>query len=165
MKVWGKSFAEYVAFQKPIIILIIVVGLLRLALSLGGIPTGTVKWVSLTLVSVIGFFYCAILVPLRGFGSYKHLLPLYFIQSMAGNLIIAGSIVLSALTGRENIYSAPEYSGPLASNPWLHAGGHLLDGLIVGPLIGWLFGSLIMWIVQKVSGTGTRVSAASAKPL
>jgi hypothetical protein len=72
-------------------------------------------------------------------------------QAGTANLIIAGGIALSSITGKENIFSRPEYSGPLASNQWLHAAGHLADGLIVGPLIGWLIGAILMFVVLKVS--------------
>jgi hypothetical protein len=72
-------------------------------------------------------------------------------QAATGNLIIAGGIAISAISGKENIFSRPEYSGPLASNQWLHAVGHIADGFIVGPLIGWLLGAIIMFVVLKVS--------------
>lgn len=161
MKVFGKSVAEYFAFQKAIMILIVVVGLARLGLSIGGFPTSLVEWFSLTAVAVVGVIYCGVQVPRTGFGGYKHLLPLFFMQSLTGNLIISGSIALAAITGRDNIYSMPEHSGPLAGNPWFHAGGHLLDGLLVGPLIGWPIGAGIMFIVRKVSPSNPKVSAAS----
>jgi len=163
MKIFGKSVGEYFAFQKGIMILIVVVGLGRLGLSLSGWPISSVKWVSLTAVGVIGILYCGVRVPLSGFGGYKHLLPLYFMQALTGNLIIAGGIALAAVTGRENIYSVPEYSGPLAGNQWLHAGGHLLDGLIVGPLVGWLIGAGVMFITRKVSPDNARASAAGTR--
>ncbi len=161
MIVFGKPAAEYFSFQKSILILIVVVGLGRLGLSLAGFPNSTARWVSLTVVSVIGIIYCAVKVPRTAFGGYKTLLPLYFVQSMTGNLIISGSIVLAIVTGHTNIYSAPEYSGPTADNPWLHAGAHLLDGLIVGPLLGWLIGSGIMFIVKKAAPSKAEVPQTS----
>jgi len=161
MKIFGKSGSEYFAFQKAIVILIVVVGLLRLAMSLAGLPVATVKWISLTAVAMVGIIYCAVQVPRTGFGGYKHLLPLFFIQSMLGNIIIAGGIALAAITGRDNIYSIPEYSGPLAGNPWFHAAGHLLDGLIVGPLLGWLIGSAIMFVVKRLLPSKASASAAA----
>jgi hypothetical protein len=163
MKIFGKSVGEYFAFQKWIMLLIVVVGLGRLGLSLGGWPASSVKWVSLTAVAVIGILYCGVRVPLTGFGGYKHLLPLYFLQSVTANIIIAGGIALAAVTGRNNIYSIPEYSGFLAGNPWLHAAGHLLDGFIVAPLIGWLIGAGIMFITKKVSPARAGVSAVSVR--
>jgi hypothetical protein len=161
MKVFGKPVAEYFAFQRGIVILIVVVGLVRLAMSLAGFPVSTVKWISLTAMALIGIIYCAVQVPRTGFGGYKHLLPLFFIQALTANLIIAGGIALAAITGRENIYSIPEYSGPLAANPWLHAAGHLLDGLIVGPLVGWLIGSAIMFVVKRLVPARAGASAAA----
>jgi len=132
-------------------ILIVAVGFVRLISSLAGVSDSVVKWFSLTALAIIGIVYCAIQVPRTGFGGYKHLLPLYVMQAATGNLIIAGGIALSAITGKENIFSRLEYSGPMASNQWLHAAGHIADGFIVGPLIGWLIGAIIMFVVLKIS--------------
>ena len=151
VKIFNKTLSDYFSFQRAIMILIIAVGLLRLVLSLAGGSDSVVKWFSLTAVAVVGIIYCAVQVPRKGFGGYKHLLPLYLLQSVTGNLIIAGGIALSAITGKENIFSRPEYSGPMASNQWIHAAGHLADGFIIGPLIGWLIGAIIMFVVLKVS--------------
>src|SRR5262245_53341792 len=74
MKIFGKSGSEYFAFQKAIVILIVVVGLARLGMSLAGFPISTVKWISLTAVAMVGIVYCAVQVPRTGFGGYKHLL-------------------------------------------------------------------------------------------
>jgi hypothetical protein len=148
MKIIGKSIGEYFAFQRVIMALILIVGFVRLGLSLAGFPTSTVKWISLTGLAVVGIVYCAIEVPRTGFGGYKHLLPLYLMQAGLGNIIIAGGIVLSAITGTPNIYSAPEYSA--VANPWMHALGHLIDGFIAGPLLGFIIGAPIMFIAKKV---------------
>ena len=130
-------------------ILILAVGFVRLFSSLAGVSDSVVKWFSLTALAMIGIVYCAIQVPRTGFGGYKHLLPLYVMQVGTGNLIIAGGIALSAITGKENIFS--RYSGPMANNQWLHAAGHIADGFIIEPLIGWLIGAMIMFLVLKVS--------------
>ncbi len=151
MKVFGKSISEYFAFQKIIMILILVVGITRLALSVAGLPDSIVKWLSLTALSFVGIAYCGIKVPRTGFGGYKHLLPLFVWQAGVANIIIVAGIVLGTLTGSQNIFSRPEYSGPMAGSPWLHALGHLVDGFIVGPLLGWFLGSIVMLVTKKVS--------------
>src|SRR5437764_13977894 len=106
MKVFGKSLSEYFYFQRWLIALIIVVGFARLGLSLAGVPTSIVKWVSLTALALVGILYAAIAVPRAGFGGYKHLLPLYLVQASTANIIIAGAIVFSAVSGATNLYSA-----------------------------------------------------------
>jgi len=77
MKVLGKSVSEYFAFQRVFMVLILVVGLARLALSLAGFPTSTVKWISLTALALVGILYCAIEVPRTGFGGYIYSAPEY----------------------------------------------------------------------------------------
>jgi len=80
---FGKRLSEYVAFAKPFLGLILVVGIARLALSLDGVPNSTAKWISMTAVMWIGVLYYAIRVHTSGFGSYKHLLPICVLQSLA----------------------------------------------------------------------------------
>ena len=123
----------------------------KLVMSLAGISDSIVKWFSLTALAFVGIVYCGVQVPRTGFGGYKVLFPLYVMQAATGNLIIASGIAISAISGKENIFSRPEYSGPMASNQWLHALAHIVDGFIIGPLLGWLIGSIIMFVVLKVS--------------
>jgi hypothetical protein len=160
MRIFGKSFSEYVRFQKIILWLIVVVGVGRLALSLGGVPNSTAKWVSITGVMVIGAIYCALKVPTSGFGGYKHLLPLLVIQDALAELIVAASIVLSIVTGKENIFSAPEFSGGADGKTWGHVGAHVLVGFVIAPLFFWLVGSLIMLITRKIQPANQTATGA-----
>src|SRR5882724_5866041 len=102
MKIFGKSVSEYISFQKAILALVVVVGLLRLGLSLGGVPDSQARWVSLTAVGLIGLVYYAIRVYTTGFGTYKHMLPLILIQSLLTQFIIISGIVISMITDKNN---------------------------------------------------------------
>jgi hypothetical protein len=82
MKIFGKGFSEYVSFEKGFLILVLVVGLARLGLSLAGLPTATVKFVSLTVLLLLGLIYYSVRVHTSGFGSYMQLLP---VIGAAGN--------------------------------------------------------------------------------
>jgi hypothetical protein len=150
MTIFGKRLADYVSFAKVFLWLIAIVGVVRLGLSLAGVENATVKWLSITVVSLIGVVYFSIRVYTSGFGSYKQLLPIVFLQSVVAQPIIIVGIVIAIFTGRDNIFSAPEYSGGGDGKTWLHAGAHLIFGVIVGSLIGWLIGCLIMWVTKKV---------------
>ncbi len=88
MRMFGKSLSEYIEFQKVILGLIIVVGVVRLALSLAGVSVGIAKWFSITGALLIGIVYYGIRVPTRGFGGYKHLLPLSVIQNLLAQVIV-----------------------------------------------------------------------------
>lgn len=151
MTIFGKSFSEYVRFQRVILWLILVVGGGRLALSLGGVANSTAKWLSITAVIVIGAVFCAIKVHTSGFGRYKHLLPLLVIQDGLAELIVAASIVLAILTRKDNIFSAPEFSGGTDGKNWGHVGAHLLVGFVIAPIVFWIIGSLIMLVMKKIA--------------
>jgi hypothetical protein len=151
MTIFGKKVSEYLAFQKYILLLILAVGLGRLFLSLGGVADSTTKWLSISVVSLIGLVYYSIRVHTAGFGSYKQLLPLVFFQSVVAQAIIIAGIILAILTNKGNVFSAPEYSGGSDGKTWFHVAAHLIGGLIAGPLIAWLIGSILLFVVKKVA--------------
>ena len=162
MTIFGKRLSEYIAFCKPFLILILVVGIARLALSLGGVPNSIARWLSITVVIWIGVLYYAIRVHTSGFGSYKQLLPICVLQSLAAQAVIVPSIILAIFTGKDNIYSVPEYSFGSDGKSWLHVAAHLLLGTTVAPLIGWLVGCLIMFATKKLV-TGRKDTKATAR--
>ncbi|HSF25507.1 MAG TPA: hypothetical protein VLE20_14875 [Blastocatellia bacterium] len=150
MNVFGKPLSEYIAFTKVFIGLIALVGVARLALSLAGVENATVKWLSISIVTLVGLVYYSIRVHTSGFGSYKQLLVVLVLQSVVAQAIIIAGIVISIVTARENIFSAPEYSGGGDGKTWLHAGAHLVFGVIGGSLLAWAIGSVIMFVTKKV---------------
>jgi hypothetical protein len=147
---FGKSIGEYLRFQKVFLIAIVVVWLVRLVLSLAGTPNTTAKWFSVTVVLLIGMLYYAVAVHTRGFGSYKQLLPLVFFQSLLAESLVALAIVLAIFTGRDNIYTAPEYSGGGEGKTWIHVVAHIIVGAIVIPLMSWLIASLVMLVTKLI---------------
>jgi len=151
MKIFGKSVGEYITFQRIILVLVIVVGLLRLFLSLARIPDSTVRWASVTTLMIIGAIYYGIRVHTSGFGSYKHLLPLLFIQSLVTQLVIISGIVVGIVTGKDNIYTARDFAGPFAEGKSLmHILGHLSVGLFLFTIFYFLIGALTMLITKLV---------------
>jgi hypothetical protein len=158
MKIFGKSISEYISFLKPILILIIIVGVARLALSLAGVADSTAKWVSLTAVLIVGSVYYAAKTYTSGFGSYRHLLPVIAVQAAVANLIVIAGIAIAMFTGKNNIFSAPEYSGGGEGKTWGHIGGHVLVAIVL-PLLFWPICALIMWITKKATTTSKPASS------
>ena len=149
MTIFGKSLSEYIAFAKVFLLLIAIVGVARLGLSLAGVENSKVKWLSISIVTLVGLVYYSIRVHTSGFGSYKQLLVLIVIQSVLAQAIIVAGILIAIFTGRDNIFSAPEYSGNADGKTWAHAGAHLIFGVILGSLIAWLIGCVIMFVTKK----------------
>ncbi len=159
MKIFGKSPYEYVTFAKAILAVIVIVGALRLVLSLAGVSNDTVKWFSMSVVALLGALYFGVQVAKTGFGGYRHLLPLMVLQGGISNAIAALGVALAIVTGRNNIFTAPEFSGGEVGNNWIHAAAHLVLGLTVIPLVLWALSSLAMLVAKKLGAPRTKAPA------
>ena len=151
MNIFGKRLSDYAAFSRLFLILIPVVGITRLALSIGGEPNSAVKWVSITLVQWIAVIYFAVRVHTTGFGSYKQLLVIYVLLNLVAQLVIISGIIVAIVTGTPNIFSAPEYAFGGDGATWLHVAAHLFIGTIAGSLVPWLIGSLMLFATKRLS--------------
>ena len=148
---FGKTLTQYLGFQKVVLVLIVLAFLVRLALSLAGTPNSVAKWISVTVVLLAGVVYYGVAVYTSGFGSYKQLYPLVLFQSLLGEGLVALAIVLAIITGTDNIYTAPEYSGGGDGKNWLHVLAHLVIAAVILPLVSWGISSLIMLVTKKVA--------------
>ena len=148
---FGKTVGQYLAFQKVILALIAVAFVVRLGLSLSGTPNETAKWISVTSVLLLGVVFYGVAVHTTGFGSYKQLYPLLLFQSLLGEGLVALAIVLAIVTGRDNIYTAPEYSGGGDGKNWTHVVAHLVVAAVILPLISWAIASLVLFVTKKAA--------------
>jgi len=78
-------------------------------------------------------------------------LPLLLFQSVLAETLVALAIVLAIVTGTDNIYTAPEYSGGGDGKNWMHVVAHLIVGFIVLPLVTWAISSLVLLVTKKVA--------------
>src|SRR3954471_15583909 len=104
MKIFGKPLSEYIAFGKLFLVLVPLTGIIRLALSLNG---NNARWVSMTVIGLIGVVYFAVRIQTTGFGGYKELLVLCTLQNLASQVISITGIILAIVSGLNNIYSIP----------------------------------------------------------
>jgi len=154
MKIFGKTLSEYIRFQKIFLILILVIGLTRLALTLAGVENSVVIWFSLTAITTLGWLYYSVRVYTSGFGTYKHLLPLLVIQNTLAQSIAIAGIAIAIFTGKNNIFTADGFNGPYEGRSWLHAGGHILFGVLLLSMIWWGVGALLIFATKKMASRG-----------
>jgi hypothetical protein len=148
---FGKTVAQYLGFQKVVLALIALAFLVRLVLSMAGTPNSVARWSSVTVVLLAGVVYYGVAVYRTGFGSYRQLYPLMLFQSLLGEGLVALAIVWAILTGADNIYTAPEYSGGGDGKNWMHVVAHLVIAAVVLPLVSWGVGSLVMLVTKKAA--------------
>ena len=148
---FGKTVNQYLAFQRVVLALVVAAFVVRLALSLAGTPNASAKWISVTSVLLFGIVFYGVTVHTKGFGSYKQLYPLVLFQSLLGEGLVALAIVLAIFTGRDNIYTAPEYSGGGDGKNWVHVVAHLVVAAVILPLISWAVASLVLFVTKKAA--------------
>jgi len=161
VKIFGKTLSEYIAFENWFLGLVLVVGALRLALFLLGLSYSVDKYLSMTVLLLLGLLYFSIKVHTSGFGSYKQLLPVLALPAILAQAIVICGIVLAIMTGKDNIYSVPEVSGNQDGKTWTHALGHLI-AMVIFPLVLWLVGSLLMFVTKKATGGRPQKARAHA---
>ncbi len=153
MSLFGKNLNDYIQFAKGILILTAVVGILRLSLTLAGAPEGVTWWFSLTGVTLLAIVYFPIRVHRSGFGSYPQVLVLLAMHLLVAGLIITAGISIAVVTGVDNIFSMPEFSGRSATeapNHLAHAATHLIGGPTISALIVWIPASVVMFVTKLV---------------
>lgn len=151
---FGKPVSSYFAFLKPVLIAMAIVGVGRLALSLMG-ANDVARFFSTTVVTLVGLLYCALRVEPSGFGGFKQLFGLMFIQSAVYNGISAVGVVLAA-AGLPNVYAAPEFTN--MPNYLPHVLGHVVGGLTFVPVVTWIVASIVM-LLGRAAGLGRRAAA------
>jgi len=146
---FGKSISDYLRFQQVILVAVAVVGLLRLGLSLAGVPDAAVAWLSMTVVTWAAAVYYGVAVYRYGFGGYRQILPLVFFQMIVQQAIAVIGI-MTAIAGFPNVYAAPEFTRG-TSNQWLHALAHLTVGIVAPTLLMWGAGSLALAVTRRLA--------------
>jgi hypothetical protein len=155
--IFGKRLSDYAAFCRLFLILIAAIGISRLALSLGGVPNATAKWLSMTVVVWIGVIYYSIRIHTSGFGSYKQLLPIVALLNITAQVIAIIGIAIAMFTGNDNIFSAPEYAFGADGKTWLHLGAHVFIGTTIGSLLPWLIGCVFLAVTRRLSSSDRKV--------
>jgi len=146
---FGKKLSEYIRFERVILVLIAVAFVSRLVVAMSGVEIAKARWVSINIVLLLGLIYCAVSVHLRGFGSYKQLFGLLFIQTGFAHILIACAILVAVVTGVDNIYTAPEFFNGNNGRNLTHVFMHGVAILIL-PLIAWAIGSVILFVTRRI---------------
>lgn len=155
---FGKSLSYFLGLQAPALIAILVVFLVRLVMSMAGVPDSAGKILSIMSVVILALPYYALVAKREGL-TFKHLYAMCFVQGVFSQTLVALAIVLGIITGHDNIYTIPEFYPPsqggtplpLDGKNWGHAGAHILfAGALVLPLLTWPISSLLLVAARKV---------------
>ena len=161
MVIFGKRLSDYVAFCRVFLVLIFVIGIARLALSLGGVPNSTARWLSMTVTVWIAVIYYSVRGHTSGFGSYKQLLPVIALLNLTAQIIAIAGIAIAMITGNNNVFSSPEFAFGSDGKTWTHLLAHVFVGTTVGTLFPWLIGSAFLALTRRLAASDRKVVGSS----
>lgn len=150
MKISGRGLGDHLRLLVPSFGLITAVFVLRMVLDAAGAPHSLVRACSVTVAGAGAVLVAVLLIHSRRFGGYSNVVVATLLLVIWEQLLISGAIAFFALTGVQNIYSAPEYSPGRLADPWHHIAGHLVFSLGFGELISAAMGCLLLWMLRSL---------------
>ena len=152
MNINGFSLRDHLRLLAPLFGLIGAVWALRLVLAAMGASRVVLNICSVTTASAMTVLLAVLLIHGRHLGGYANVVAAIFLLECWEQGLISAAIAFGALTGTQNVYSAPEFSFGLS--PVRHILGHLSFGIGMGTLFGSATGSLLLWLLRKFVPVG-----------
>ncbi len=151
MRVGGHRMREHIRLLWPLLAFLAVVWLLRLTLNAAGLPLKLSRLFSVTTAGAVAVLLAVIRIHSRGLGGYTNVVVASLLLNAWGQLLIVAAIVFSVMTGTENVYTLPEFSGdgddPLHLR---HILGHLTFMTGLGTLMGAGVGCLMLLLLRMI---------------
>lgn len=141
--------------MKAFIAAIAIMGAIRFAMTVAGLPDSTVKYASMTIIILAGTIYFALVSPTRKErlkAAYLLILPYMIIEVLALGFTWA--------TGRHTIFHTPPYD--FGATMAQHTIGHLVGGLTWEPLTVWVFMELLWGISYMTKLASTHLAQRKA---
>lgn len=148
MRLGEHGLREHIRFLSPLFGLIAAVWALRLVVYAAGAPHGVFSVMSVTVATAVAVLLAVLMMHQRGFGSYASVVAAAFLLVAWDQLLVSLAIVFTALTGIENVCSAPDYSFKLSYA--VHIWFHLSYGIGAGTLFGAAMGCLLLWLLRRM---------------
>lgn len=151
MKIGDHSLREHLRMLFPLFGFIAAIWLLRMLLDAAGAPRWLVRTFSVSGASSLAIVLAVLLIHVRQFGSYSNVFVTSLFLVAWRELLVTLAIIISLISGIENIYTAPEFSAP-GEDPYhiRHIIGHLTFGIGAGTLLGGAMGCLLLWLLRKL---------------
>lgn len=152
MIISGHSLTAHIRLLTPLFGVITAVWILRfVAGTLEGAPGWLITPLSMSLVVPVCIILATLLIHSRRFGGYTSVVLSSILLVVWGQVLVVIAILVTVLTGYENIYTVPEFSIPDDPGHTRHILGHLTFGIGLESLVGSLMGSLILFMLRRTT--------------
>lgn len=132
------------------VIAIFLMGLLRFALTVAGLPDGVVKFFSMTVILLAGSVYFALRTE-----THKERLKAGYLLMFPYMIVEVAALGFTWATGRQTIFHSADYS--FGTTIAVHTIGHFVGGLTWEPLSAFVVMEIIWLIARIVSSLRARL--------
>ena len=169
MSILGKKASEYFRFVRTGMVLILLMGVIRFVVGISGVPyERATHFVSMTILTMVLFLVYGCKAAAKGFGAYRHLLPLSYALAVAMYGFIVLAILVEGFTGLPGYFhvhslhalaanpNTPTFlsqSIPTFMNVPTHIAGQILAMFVFG-FAGWGLASISFFLTRKVRVAG-----------
>lgn len=148
MKTLFRRLRDHIRLLLPIFGFIAGVWLLRWVIDAAGTPWFITRLVSVTVASAASILLAVLLIHSKRFGSYASVVIASLFINVWAEGLISLAILVTILTGKINIYSAPQYSE--MQGHFEHLRAHLTFGIAIGTLEDSAVGCLLLWLLRTL---------------
>ena len=160
MKIGKHGLREHIRLMRPIFVLITAVWALRFILAAAKSPEWITKITSVTTSVAVAVLLAVLVIHLKRFGGYASVVVAALLFNSWAQALISGAIYFTQLTGRQNVFTAPEFSIPGEPLSHLrHMYAHLTFSIGIGTLVGATFGCLMLFLLRKLGPSPATESA------
>src|SRR5205814_1954156 len=104
---------------------------------------------SVTVTSSICILVAVLLIHKKQCGGYSTVVAAVFLLVCWEQLLIVCAIAIYMLTGRTNVFTAPQHSAHM-HDPLAHIAGHLTFGIGIETLFGSAMACLLFWMLRTL---------------
>jgi hypothetical protein len=150
MNIGGYGVREHIKLLAPAYGLIAAVWLLRWVLDALGAPRVLVVGLSVSGATALAILIAVGLIHFRSVGGYSSVLLASFLIVVWEQTLIVAAILVSVLSGVENVFTEPEFSIGNDPNHVRHIVGHLTFGIAAGMLFGGAAGCVLLFLLRRL---------------
>jgi hypothetical protein len=148
MKIGQRGLGEHLKLLAPLFGLIAAVWALRWILDVASAPPALVRALSVSVSGAVAVLVAVALIHFKRFGGYTSVVVSAFLLILWEQLLIVGAIVVTMVSGKENIYTIPEFD-PGATHLY-HITGHITYGLGFEGIIASAMGCALLWVLRRL---------------
>lgn len=148
MKIGEHGLGDHLRLLAPLFGLIAAVWALRWIADIASAPPALVRGLSVSVAGAVAVLVAVVLVHFKRFGGYTSVVVSAFLLVLCEEVLIVLAIVITIVSGKENIYSIPEFG--FGATHLHHIAAHLTYGLGFEGMTAAAMGCALLWVLRRL---------------